>query len=189
MKPKQLLTVLLLVFATASIAYMIAREYTTANSTTQEQAKAISAPRKTPPTENIPVAAGENIRGKVVGDETENDNRRTQFVVYYFHGDVRCPTCHKLENYAKEALDTYFPEELASKTILWKPVNVDKPQNSHFVEDYKLVTKSVVLCEIRDGKQHNRKNLDQIWQKIRDKESYLQYIHQSILRFLEESLP
>jgi hypothetical protein len=106
-----------------------------------------------------------------------------QIVVYYFHGDVRCPTCHKLENYAKEALDTYFTEDLAAGKVKWKPTNVDTPGNEHFIKDYGLVTKSVVISKIFDGRQVEWKNLDQIWQLVGDKGKYLEYIRDSVKVF------
>jgi len=94
-------------------------------------------------------------------------------------------TCHKLETYAKEALDAYFADEIASKKIVWKVVNVDRTENSHFIQDYKLVTKSAVLSEVVDGKEVGWKNLNQIWQKVRNKDIYMRYIRESILKVLE----
>jgi len=82
-------------------------------------------------------------------------------------------------------LDVYFADEIASRNIVWKTVNIDKTENSHFIQDYKLVTKSVVLSEVADGKEVGWKNLDQIWQKVGDKDGYLQYIRESILNGLE----
>ena len=36
----------------------------------------------------------------------------SQVVVYYFHGNARCQSCYKLEQYAKEALEKNFSDEL-----------------------------------------------------------------------------
>jgi len=189
MKSKQLLTVGLLIFIAVSIAYMIVREQATATSTTHGPGKAVSDAEETPGAENASIGAGENIQNTLAANETENAKQRRQLIVYYFHGDVRCPTCHKLENYAKEALTKYFPDKLASEDFVWKPVNVDRPQTSHYVRDYQLVTKSVVLSEMTDGRQCKWKNLDEIWERVTDKDSYLKYIRQSILEFLEEAQP
>ncbi|MFH1369753.1 MAG: nitrophenyl compound nitroreductase subunit ArsF family protein [Planctomycetota bacterium] len=106
-----------------------------------------------------------------------------QIVVYYFHGDVRCPTCHKLESYAKEALDTYFAKDIADGKIIWKPTNVDTAGNEHFVKDYELVTKSVILSRIVNGQQVAWKNLDRIWDLVSDKDKYLAYIRDSVSAF------
>ena len=117
---------------------------------------------------------------------TSSVNReKGQLVVYYFHGDVRCVTCHNLEAYTKEALERYFADGLTSEDITWKPVNVDKPENKHYVRDYKLVSKAVVLSWVVKGKEIRWKNLDQIWQKVNNKEDYLEYIRQGVEEFLE----
>lgn len=158
---KKIFTVVLLLFVAGSIGYMIVNEKKTETVAPEERTEPV------PKTEN---------------KDVQQDN---QLIVYYFHGDKRCPTCHKLETYAKEALDTYFVDEITSKDIVWKTVNVDKTENSHFVQDYKLVTKSVVLSEIANGKEVGWKNLDQIWQKVGDKDGYLQYIRESILNGLK----
>ena len=44
--------------------------------------------------------------------ESEDVQQDRQLIVYYFHGDKRCMTCHKLENYTKEALDTYLQDKI-----------------------------------------------------------------------------
>ncbi len=160
MKAKQVLIILLLVFVVGSLAYMVVKEN-----------------KSESPTDQI---ANSKEQPATVGQDT-------RLIVYYFHGDVRCATCHKLETYAKESLDTNFQDDIASNKIVWKPVNVDKPENKHFIQDYELVTKSVVLSRIVDGKEIEWKNLDQIWQKVADKNEYLQYIHDGIVKFLEET--
>lgn len=172
MKIKQILTILLAVFVVGSLVYMISKEQKTKfdQSETSGNSARIS--------EEQQVTIDKSLL-------SEQQKQKAQLIVYYFHGGRRCPTCYKLETYAKEALDAYFADEIASKKIVWKVVNVDRTENSHFIQDYKLVTKSVVLSEVADGKEVWWKNLDQIWQRVRDKDNYLQYIRESILNGLE----
>ncbi len=159
MNPKKLITAALLVFVAASLGYMTARE---------KNSQSLLASR-----------AG-------VSSEIDLPDANQQVMVYYFHGDVRCPTCHKLENYAKEALDTYFADNLAAGKIRWKPTNVDTPANEHFVKDYKLVTKSVIVSRMVNGQEVAWKNLDQIWELVSDKDKYLTYIRDSVKKFTAE---
>jgi hypothetical protein len=185
MKLKKILTILLLAFVVGSVAYMVYREQKMESPQSKTSDNLVIAPQEQPVVEDEPVTATQSSQDYSTNIETNNIKQGAQLIVYYFHGDMRCPTCHKLETYAKEALDTYFANELASKDIIWKVVNVDKPENRHFIQDYKLVTKSVVLSEINDGKEVEWKNLEQIWQKVGDKGSYLQYVRESILEFLK----
>ena len=117
---------------------------------------------------------------------TRVNGEKGQLVVYYFHGDIRCATCHKLETYAKEALEANFADELGAKDIVWRMVNVDRSENEHYVGDYKLVSKAVVLSWVADGKEVRWKKLDEIWQRVNDKKSYLEYVRQNVEGFLEE---
>jgi hypothetical protein len=171
MKPKQILAVALLVFVVASLAYMVGKEQKS-DSVSAEDANGS--------------ASVEQSRRSSTNEQDTDAHKHIQLMVYYFHGDMRCPTCHKLETYAKEALDTYFADKIASKDIVWKVVNVDRVENRHFIQDYKLVTKSVVISETVNGEETRWKNLEQIWQLVRNKESYLNYIRESISTFLRE---
>ena len=118
--------------------------------------------------------------------QSENPDVKSQLIVYYFFNDVRCPTCRKLESYAKEALDTYFVDELTTENIVWKPVNVDGAGNEHFIEDYKLVTKSIILSQLENAKEIRWKNLDRIWREVGDKQKYIEYIHSGIIEFQKD---
>ena len=182
MKIKRILTTVLLVFVVGSLAYMIVREQKTESSYNPDVPTNVMQGQSVTPEE--PSVSQQDEPDSPTTAPT-NDHKKIQLIVYYFHGDMRCPTCHKLETYAKEALDSYFADEIASKKVVWKVVNVDRAENSHFIQDYKLVTKSVVLSEVAGGKEVGWKNLDQIWQRVRNKDSYLQYIRESILKSLE----
>ncbi|MHC4424432.1 MAG: nitrophenyl compound nitroreductase subunit ArsF family protein, partial [Planctomycetota bacterium] len=81
-------------------------------------------------------------------------------VVYYFHGTTRCPTCRKFEAFTGETLRQAFPEALRRRRLKWRVLNVDKPANEHFVSDYQLHTRAIVVAKIRDGKQTEWKNLE-----------------------------
>ncbi len=51
----------------------------------------------------------------------------TKIVVYYFHGNARCPTCYKLENFAKSVVETDFANAIKDGKLEWKTVNVEEP--------------------------------------------------------------
>jgi thiol-disulfide isomerase/thioredoxin len=110
----------------------------------------------------------------------------SQLVVYYFHGNARCPSCYKLEQYAKEAVEQNFANELKDGRMQFKVVNIDQPANSHFVNDYQLYTKSVVLSLVKDGKQVRYKNLEKVWDLLRDQNQYHAYVRDEIKPFLGE---
>ncbi len=62
---------------------------------------------------------------------------------------------------------------------MWKAVNVDEKENAHFVDDFQLVTKAVVLVEYRAGTIARWENLDKIWTLVRNKENFVEYVQSS----------
>ena len=109
-----------------------------------------------------------------------------QVVVSYFHGDVRCATCKKLEAYSREAVETTFAAEIAAGRLAFKMVNTDRPENEHFIKDYSLITKSLVVSEENDGKVVRWTNLDKIWTLVRgDQQAYADYVIAGVRAYLE----
>jgi len=109
-----------------------------------------------------------------------------EVVAYYFHGNFRCRTCRTIEAYSEEAIRSEFANELGSGRLAWRVVNVEEPENEHFVKDFELVTKSLVLTEYEDGEVIRWENLKQVWQLVRDKEQFFDYVHSSTRKFLQE---
>ena len=97
-------------------------------------------------------------------------------VFYYFHTTARCVSCHKIEQYTREALEKYFFDEIASGKVDFRMVNVDEPQNKHYIQDYQLYTKSVVLSKVSEGKEVRSKNLDKVWNLLNNKDKFYEYI-------------
>ena len=115
------------------------------------------------------------------------DNKPANRVVaYYFHGNFRCPTCHAMEQYSKEAIENNFKDALSSGKLEFKVVNTDERGNEHFIQDYQLYTKSLVLSLVKDGKEAKSKNLTKIWDRVRNKQSFIDYVNEEVTSFLKE---
>ena len=110
----------------------------------------------------------------------------SKVIVYYFHGSFRCPTCRNLEQYAKDAIEDNFKKELAEGGLIFKTVNVEEKGNEHFVNDYQLYTKSLVLSLVKNNKEIKHENLDKIWEYVRDKTKYMNYIKSELNDFLKD---
>jgi len=111
----------------------------------------------------------------------------TKVVAYYFHGTFRCPTCMNMEKYSRGAIENNFKDALASGKLEFKAVNVEERGNEHFVQDYKLYTKSLILSLIKDGKEIKSKNLTKIWDFVRNKQKFFDYVSEEVKNFLEEA--
>lgn len=110
-----------------------------------------------------------------------------EVIAYYFHGTFRCPTCRKLEQYSKETIEKDFKDALRSGKLEFKIVNVEEEGNEHFVNDYQLYTKALVLSFVRDGKEVKSKNLTRIWDLVGNKQKFSDYVRSEVADFLKES--
>lgn len=108
-------------------------------------------------------------------------------IAFYFHGNARCATCRTIEAYADEAVHQGFATDLEAGELSWRVVNIDTPENRHFIEDFQLVTRSVVLAEYRNGQLLRSKNLDQVWRLVRDKQGFVAYLQDETRAFLGAS--
>ncbi|MDP8213131.1 MAG: nitrophenyl compound nitroreductase subunit ArsF family protein [Candidatus Zapsychrus exili] len=108
-------------------------------------------------------------------------------VATYFHTTFRCVSCHKIQNFTEEALRKGFARELASGRLKYRVINIEEPGNEHYVQDYSLYTKSVVLSLQKDGKEVGFKNLDKVWQLLNDKDKFVSYIENETKSFLDSN--
>jgi hypothetical protein len=115
----------------------------------------------------------------------EENKSSGKVIAYYFHGTSRCPTCHKLEQYSKEAIEANFKDALASGKLEFKVINIENKGNEHYASDYQLYTKSLILSLITDGKQIKWKNLDKIWEYVGNKQKFFEYVTSEINNFLK----
>ncbi len=154
---KQIATAALILFVLASAGYLIMKNLggTPANVSTGDTGQ------------NIAPGSGDKL------------------VVYYFHGTARCDTCMKIEAYTEEALRTGFPDALKDGRLEWRPVNAEKPENSHYIKDYSLSFRTVVLSDVNDGKESEWKSLDRVWELTGNKQAFIEYIQGNVKPYLE----
>ena len=101
-------------------------------------------------------------------------------VVYYFHGTQRCMTCNRIEELTKQAVQENFADQLADGKIVFRSVNVDDPAKEHYIRDFQLSTRTVVM---QKGDRYEK--FDQIWNLVREPEQFMQYIGNGLERMLK----
>lgn len=117
--------------------------------------------------------------------KAEIPSEREKVIIYYFHGTYRCPSCTKIEKWSYEAIKDSFPKALKEDRLLWKPVNVEKPENRHFIKEYSLFTKSLIITEMKGEKQTKWENLDKVWRFLRDQEKFFAYVTQKVKNYMD----
>lgn len=91
--------------------------------------------------------------------------------VFYFHGRQRCMTCNSMERMVHEVADKQPSVEV-------KAVNLDESANEHYIADFGLTMRTVVL-------QHGSRFsvLDKCWNLAHDETAFKDYISKSIADF------
>ena len=105
--------------------------------------------------------------------------------VYYFRTNTRCASCRKIEAYTDGAVRRAFAREIEDGRLAWQVVNVQEPGNEHFIREYQLAAKSVVVVDVADGRQARWKNLDRIWRLLGDEPTFARYVEEEVRQYLE----
>jgi len=116
----------------------------------------------------------------------ESQSEEDKVVAYYFHTNTRCSTCRKIEAYSIEAIEEGFPNELKNGRLEMRIVNYQSPENRHFIQDYNLITKSLILVNLVDGEQTKWTNLKLVWQLTKSKDSFLNYVRGEVQDYLSQ---
>ncbi|MBU4272218.1 MAG: hypothetical protein KKE86_02215 [Planctomycetes bacterium] len=112
--------------------------------------------------------------------ETVNDG----LVVYYFHGNIRCPTCRSIQSQAQETVQTCFSSQLGDGEVIWKIVNYEQPAAKPLATKFEIQMPVVVLAKMKDGQVQDWKRLDKVWALVGDKPAFTKYVRGEIERML-----
>ncbi len=115
------------------------------------------------------------------------DATSNQLVVYYFMSNYRCPSCMYIEKTTKSVVTTTFADHVKSGRVVFKAVNIDEPENKHFDTDYKLYAQSVILSDVKEGKELRWTNLDKVWKLLNNDAEFKAYVTKEIKTYLGES--
>lgn len=171
MKSKSLIAVTLLLFVAASMVYLALGD---------SPGRAENPGQNSETTDPVVATPGSGSLDRV-------EEAQHRVIAYYFHGTARCPTCRAIEQYAYEALVTGFPRELQFGVLEWHAINVEEPQNQHFIDDYELIMRSVILADMAGENQTKWKNLDRIWDLVGDKGAFISYVQEETRAYMEEN--
>ena len=123
------------------------------------------------------------------GDALASNSSATEgskVIAYYFHGNFRCDSCLKIEKYSREAIEQNFKNELDSGKLVFKVINVEDKGNEHFMSDYQLYTKSLVITLVKDGKEVKYENLKKVWEYLGNQSTFNDYVKSGIDSYLKE---
>ena len=108
-------------------------------------------------------------------------------MVYYFHGNTRCPTCRAIESQSHETVKSDFAAQLDSGRLTWKILNYEQADGTDLGKRFEVQMPVVVLAKMREGQPGDWKRLDKVWALVNDQQAFSQYIRQEIEAMLNSS--
>ena len=151
---KHLVTGALLAFVAVTTVTLAVKEAAHARAVAAAEASRASAPGPAPPEIALPAPV---------------ETPATIFVTY-FHTTARCMSCLKIEDLTNATMSTRFAGPIAEKRVVWRVLNVDEPENNHFV---------------KDGREVRWKNLEEVWNLLGDPAAFQGYVEREVQAFLD----
>ena len=152
---KQIIRSVLLIVVLGSLAIWAGREF---------QKSSASAPER--PVEVFPKVDG------------------PQVIMTYFLFGTRCESCRKIEDLARRTAEMDFPAELASHKLIFRVIDTGDAANRHYLEEYKLSFKTVVISRRVDGVETAWENMEKVWDHLNAPDAYRAYLGGRIRAYL-----
>ena len=109
----------------------------------------------------------------------------TGVLVTNFHGDIRCETCVGIGRMARAVVESEFAPDLAAGRLRWRTANFDQPQHASAFEQYGLVSSSVVVSVLREGRERSWRNMDEVWTLHEKPDAFRELIRQQVKECLQ----
>jgi hypothetical protein len=68
----------------------------------------------------------------------------------------------------------------------FQTLNFDRPENKHFIDDYGLAFKTVVVSERKKGKEVRFSKFDDVWKLHDDPKAFKDYLSKGIREYLTQ---
>lgn len=103
-----------------------------------------------------------------------------------FYGKHRCTSCIQIEKNTKATLNSFFKEELKSKKIIFKMIQWDDPENDALVDKYQAAGTSLILHQIKGGKEYIDDLSDLAFKKCEHPEAFSSMLKSKIEEALKK---
>ncbi len=91
----------------------------------------------------------------------------------YFHRTQRCVSCNNAEQYTRDTLNKYYPDELQSGRLSIQ--SIDYQQDKAMAEKYNVKVQGLKIVTTRGG-QVNVKDVPEIWTYVQDRDAFMNFL-------------
>ncbi len=178
MELKNALSICLIALFSATLVVLIARSLDSAAAARLEPqlakiAEELAALRASG---GIVAAPGSNANGTAPRDG---------LIVYFFHGNTRCPTCRAIESQTHAVILTDFADPLESGEIVWKTLNYEDSATAELTTKFEIQMSVIVLARMKNGQIDDWKRLDQVWGIVGDKPEFAKFMQAEVRTMLD----
>jgi thiol-disulfide isomerase/thioredoxin len=103
-----------------------------------------------------------------------------RIVVMYFHRTQRCPTCLKMGGYSEEAVKKGFAKEIKKGKVEFHFIDFQDEKNEALTKGYDIGGPTLIVAKVVNNKVKDRKNLTEVWTKVRDKDAFIEYVQSNV---------
>jgi thiol-disulfide isomerase/thioredoxin len=106
-------------------------------------------------------------------------------VVMYFHRTDPCPTCRKMSAYTEEAVTKAFAKEMKQGKVEYHYIDFQDEKNEKLVKGYQVGRPTLIVVQVAGNKAKEQKNLLEMWEKVRDKKEFIEYVQSNVKDYLK----
>ncbi len=121
---------------------------------------------------NAPEPAKAEVAAPTTTAPTVAASQQEAVWVYLCHGNTRCPTCLKIEASTKNVLERMFADDIRAGRVIVKEVNYEQPENKDLLTKYEIIAPTVVMVQVKDGREITYRNLMEVWQTVHEPEAF-----------------
>lgn len=102
----------------------------------------------------------------------------------YFHRVPGCATCQKMSKYIFETVKTQFPADVKDKKLVLRYMNFEDAKNAKVVKAFDIKSPTLVIIDVRDGKDTRVKKAARLWELSADKAKFQTYVAEELKAYL-----
>jgi hypothetical protein len=104
-------------------------------------------------------------------------------LILQFHLTQRCKFCTDMENHTKEALNTYFLDDLQNGNIAFRMIDMELPRYESLRKKYDLFTSTLVFVDVRRSKESRWKIITEAWHLTDKKQKFIEMFRSELIEF------
>lgn len=103
-----------------------------------------------------------------------------QIQLVLFHNQKRCHQCLQMEQFAEEVLNEQFGKSIENKSLVFKTITIDEPENQAMVRQFGIFAATLVLMEFEGGELVYARVLTKGPELYQQKNNFKEYLKQEL---------